>query len=105
MSDPKEPLEIMREMYNNPQQVQSISYDEIASVYHSMRDDGRKIAKLERDIAELRLKRLNDYEARMDLAVKYVKLARQYACDCEKLCSEDLQDQDYCGWRAKQALE
>ena len=102
---PPEPLEIMREMYNCPQDIQAMTYGDIASVYHAMRDDGRKIAKLERDIAELRLKRLNDHEARMDLAVKYVKLARQYACDCEKLCSEDWQDQDYCGWRAKQALE
>ena len=68
MSELKEPLEILRDMYNNPQQVQSISYDDIACVYHTMRDDGRKIAKLERDIAELRLKRLNDHEARMDCA-------------------------------------
>jgi len=105
MSELKEPLEIMREMYNCPQDIQAMTYGDIASVYHAMRDDGRKISRLEEEISKLRQQREKSYDYQAALFDQYMKLARQYACECEKLCSEDWQDQDYCGWRAKKALE
>jgi hypothetical protein len=105
MSEPKEPLEIMREMYNCPQDIQAMTYEDISHVYFALRYGADTILKQEKDLAELRLKRLADYDNRLALQDKYTKLARQYACECEKLCSEDWQDQDYCGWRAKMALE
>ena len=100
-----EPIEIMREMYNCPQDIQAITYENISHVYYALRYAAQNIEKLERLLSEMRLKRLTDYDNQLDLRERYMKLARQYACECEKLCSEDWQDQDYCGWRAKKALE
>lgn len=105
MSEPKEAIEIMRAMYNCPQDYQAMTYEDISNVYFALRYDAEKIEKQERDLSELRLKRLRDKDNHLDLFERYKKLARQYACECKELCSEDWQDQDYCGWRAKMVLE
>lgn len=102
---PKEAIEIMREMYNCPQDVQAMTYKDISHVYFALRYNDDLIRKQERDLQELRLKRLKDQDDKLDLWKRYTALARQYACECEKLCSEDWQYQACCGWRAKQALE
>lgn len=102
---PPEPLEIMRAMYNCPQDVQTMTYEDISHVYFALRYNDEMLKKQERDLQQLRLKRLADYDNHLDLYERYRKLARQYACECKELCSEDWQDQDYCGWRAKIVLE
>jgi hypothetical protein len=102
---PKEAIEIMRAMYNCPQDVQEMTYEDISNVYFALRYNAEMLRKQERDLSELRLKRLTDYDNHLDLYERHRKLARQYACECKELCSQDWQDQDYCGWRAKQVLE
>jgi hypothetical protein len=93
---PKEAIEIMRAMYNCPQDVQAMTYEDISNVYFALRYNDQLLKKQERDLSELRLKRLADYDNHLDLYERYKKL---------ELCSEDWQDQDYCGWRAKMVLE
>jgi hypothetical protein len=104
MSDDFEPLEIMRKMYNCPDNVQSINYEDISHVYFALRYATRDVRELKKELAMIRLSRLSDYDRYLELYEKHKKLARQYACECETLCSKDWQDQDYCGWRAKEAL-
>ena len=82
-----------------------MTYEDISHVYFALRESERTILKQKKDLSDAALKRLARYDAHLDLYERYKKLARQYACECKELCSEDWQDQDYCGWRAKMVLE
>lgn len=104
MSESPDPLEIMRKMYNCPDNVQSITYEDIGHVYFALRYALRDVEELERKLAKAIRKNKLDMEWHLQTVQDYHRLARQYACDCAALCSKDWEDQDYCGWRAKKAL-
>jgi hypothetical protein len=104
MSDYEDALEIMRKMYNCPDDVQPMTYEDISHVFFALRYAIRDLNKIQKELSLAHLTRLSDYDRYLELYEKHKKLARQYACECEKLCSKDWADQDYCGWRAKEAL-
>lgn len=104
MSDSPDALEIMRAMYNCPDDVQTITYEDIGHVYFALRYALRDVEELERKLAKAIQKNKLDTEWHLHTVQAYHRLARQYACECAELCSKEWEDQDICGWRAKQAL-
>jgi hypothetical protein len=100
----EEALNQLRDGMYSGRDVIQYDYNTVLELYNSFKELAWHHKRTVAELTMCRGDRLHDYEDKQKQFAAYHSALRQYACDCETQCGEELKDEDYCGWKAKQLM-
>ena len=100
----EEALNQLRDGMYKGEDVVAFDYNTVLELYNAFKELAWHHKRTTAELNMCRGDRVHDYEDKQKQFAAYQDALRQYACDCETQCGDELKDEDYCGWKAKQLL-
>lgn len=98
----EEALNQLRDGMYSGRDVITYDYSTVLELYNTFKELAWQHKRTTTELTMCRNDRVHDYEDRLKTTAEYMKVLRQYACDCEERCGGEIEENDFCGWRAKQ---
>jgi len=97
-------LNFLRDGMYSGKDVIEFDYGTVLEVYNCFKELAWLHKRMEAELSMCRNDRIRDYEDRLHRFTEYQTALKQYACECETQCGDELKDEDYCGWKARQLV-
>ncbi len=97
-------LNFLRDGMYTGKEIIAFDYPTVLEMYNAFKELAWLHKRTDAELQMCRNDRIHDYEDKNKLLAQYRDALRQYACECEEPCGQELENADYCGWQAKQML-